>query len=166
MRRRASHPTPHVSWIFPLPSRRFGAARRRHRSAYAHEERILTSTVAENRGSENRVSTTFATASGPTQLKEREGGGRNAGRPACACALPIRPRRFTLENHQSAASIAAIVVRQLRRPNVFGAYTFVQIVVSRNEKTFRACEQTVEDETSLWRAEENKVGYLFIRSAD
>jgi len=32
------------------------------------------------------------------------------GQPACARALPIFPRQFTLENRRSAASLAAIIV--------------------------------------------------------
>jgi hypothetical protein len=52
-------------------------------------------------------------ASGPTQLIERVvEEAAVPGQPAHACAFPIFPRQFTLENCRSAAGVAAIVVRQ------------------------------------------------------
>jgi hypothetical protein len=46
----------------------------------------------------------------------------------------------------------------LRRSYVFGEPTVRQIVAARNRKTFPACEETVEDESCLWNAEENQDG--------
>lgn len=39
--------------------------------------------------------------------------------------------------------------------HVFAEHTFNQIVAGRNRKTFRACEEAVDDENSLWKEEEN-----------
>ncbi len=98
-------------------------------------------------------------ASSPTQLTEREvEEAAMPGQPACARALPIFPRQFTLENRRSAASLAAIIVASLRRSYVFGEPTVRQIVARRNRKTFRPCAETVDDRTSLWKPEENSEG--------
>jgi hypothetical protein len=95
-------------------------------------------------------------ASSPTQLTEREvKEAAMPGQPACARALPIFPRQFTLENRRSAASLAVIIVASPGRSYVFAAPTVRQIVARRNRKTFRACAETVDDGTSLWKAEEN-----------
>ena len=80
------------------------------------------------------------------------------GQPACARALPIFRRQFTLENRRSAASLAAIIVASPRRSYVFGEPTVRQIVARRNRKTFRPCAETVDDRTSLWKPEENSEG--------
>ena len=44
--------------------------------------------------------------------------------------------------------------------NVFAGPTLGQNVTRRNRKTLLACEQAVEDETSLWMAEENMGGII------
>lgn len=59
-------------------------------------------------------------ASSPTRLTEREEKeAAMPGQPACARALPIFPRQFTLENRRSAASLAAIIVASPGRSYVF-----------------------------------------------
>ena len=71
-------------------------------------------------------------------------------------AISDFPRQFTLENCRSADGFTAIIVRQaFTRSHVFGEPTVRQIVASRNRKTFPACAETVDDETCLWKAEEN-----------
>jgi hypothetical protein len=87
------------------------------------------------------------------------------GQPADAHASPISPgnspSRITglplaHRNHRPAA---------LRRSYVFGEPTVQQIVVSRNEKILRACAEAVEDETSLWNAEEKCDGRSAMKSS-
>jgi hypothetical protein len=56
-------------------------------------------------------------ASSPTQLTEREvKEAAMPGQPACARALPIFPRQFTLENRRSAARLAVIIVASPEGP--------------------------------------------------
>jgi hypothetical protein len=78
------------------------------------------------------------------------------GQPARACAhFPFAPGNSPSRianchqhhrNHRSAS---------IESSNVFAEPTLRQNVARRNRKTLRACEQAVEDETSLWNAEEN-----------
>jgi hypothetical protein len=67
----------------------------------------------------------------------------------------IHPRELPVcrqlrRNHRSAS---------LRRSYVFGEPTLVQNVARRNRKTFRTCAETVDDETSLWKPEENSLEF-------
>jgi len=64
------------------------------------------------------------------------------------------PRRFTLENHQAAAGSAAII-RQAQETSRFAEPTLRHFVAPRNTKNFPPCAETVDDETSLWKTEEN-----------
>jgi hypothetical protein len=48
-------------------------------------------------------------------------------------------------NHRSASR---------KSSHVFAEHTLRQIVARCNGKTFRACAEAVEDESSLWKAEE------------
>jgi hypothetical protein len=50
-------------------------------------------------------------------------------------------------NHRSAS---------VESSNVFAGPTLLHKVARCNRKTLRACEQAVEDETSLWNAEEKQ----------
>jgi hypothetical protein len=78
------------------------------------------------------------------------------GQPARACAhFPFAPGNSPSRianchqhhrNHRSPS---------IESSNVFAEPTLRQNVARRNRKTLRACEQAVEDETSLWNAEEN-----------
>ena len=63
------------------------------------------------------------------------------------------PRQFTLENHRLPLAL----------PQSFGSSgtsrfapnTLSQIVAPRKTKTLPTCAETVEDEISLWKTEEN-----------
>jgi hypothetical protein len=92
------------------------------------------------------------------QLAQRAScrGGRNARATGTRSrALPIFPRQFTLENCQSATGSANIHHSASRENyHVFAEPTLKQNVAPRNRKTFRSCEQTVDDETCLWKPEE------------
>jgi hypothetical protein len=48
-------------------------------------------------------------------------------------------------NHRSASQ---------KSSHVFAEFTVRQNVTCRNRKTFRACAEAVDDESSLWKAEE------------
>jgi hypothetical protein len=50
---------------------------------------------------------------------------------------------------------SAAIIRQAQELSRFDASTFSQIVVRRNSKKLRSCAEAVEDETSLWKIEEN-----------
>jgi hypothetical protein len=145
-----------------LPSHRFGAARQRCRLADAREERHFIGTVAENRGSENRVSYNLCDRQRPNPAQRAgSGGGRNAR------ATDERSRAFRFAPGDSPSRITSLPPAwpqssfgKLRRSNVFGESTLPQPAADRNTKSIFACEQTVEDEACLWKAEENKVGCL------
>jgi len=64
------------------------------------------------------------------------------------------PRRFTLANHRLPKALTAIIQR-IRNTHVFAEPTLRHFVSRRNTKNRPGCEETVEDETSLWMKEEN-----------
>ena len=67
-------------------------------------------------------------------------------------SLAIHPRELP-----AATSVTAIIVQQaFEKSNVFAATTLLQKASPRNRKLFLACAETVDDETSLWKAEENQ----------
>jgi hypothetical protein len=56
----------------------------------------------------------------------------------------------------TAAAGSAAIIRQAQELSRFYASTLSQIVAHRNTKTAHRCEEAVEDETSLWKPEENQ----------
>jgi hypothetical protein len=66
------------------------------------------------------------------------------------------PRQFTLENYRSATARRNYRLASLGRSYVFGEPTVRQIVPSRNKKTVRSCAETVDERSSLWKAEEKR----------
>src|SRR5271170_774237 len=65
----------------------------------------------------------------------------------------IHPRELP-----AAAGVTAIVIRQALRFPRIAEPTLRQNVATRNRKTFPACAETVDDETCLWKPEENRAG--------
>jgi hypothetical protein len=68
--------------------------------------------------------------------------------------LAIHPRELPVchwrhRNHQSAS---------FENCHVFAELTLFRNFANRNRKTFPACAEAVDDETSLWTAEENCAG--------
>jgi hypothetical protein len=106
--------------------------------------------------------TTARLASGPVcslLQKQKNRLGEEAatpGQPAArACAhFWIFPRQFTLENHRLPLALPQSF-GNVRKPHVSMQVSFRRRIGSRNTKTNRRCEETVEDETSLWKNEEN-----------
>jgi len=78
------------------------------------------------------------------------------GQPARTRArIRISPRQLTLESCQSATSVTAIItLASVENCHVFAEPTLFRNVANRNRKTFPACAEAVDDETSLWKAEE------------
>jgi hypothetical protein len=75
-------------------------------------------------------------------------------KPVALARLLDFPRQFTLENRRIAAGSAAII-RQAQELSRFAAPTLRHIPAPSNTKTTHACAETVEDDTSLWKAVEN-----------
>jgi len=55
----------------------------------------------------------------------------------------------------TAATGSAAIIQQSQELSRFAGPTLIQIVVSRNRKSGHACAEAVDDETSLWKKEEN-----------
>jgi len=55
----------------------------------------------------------------------------------------------------TAATGSAAIIQQSQKLSRFAGPTVIEIVVSRNTKSGRACAETVDDESSLWKTEEN-----------
>jgi hypothetical protein len=82
-------------------------------------------------------------------------GGRNAQgnqsrlRAFLECPPAIHPRE------SPAAAGSAAIIRQAQELSRFAEPTLRQIVSPRNTKRLWRCAEAVEDETSLWKSEEN-----------
>jgi hypothetical protein len=92
----------------------------------------------------------------PFLLKEQGGGGGRNARATSPRVVRFQlvPRRFTLVNHRLPLALPQSSSK-FRNTHVFGESTFSQIVAARNRKTLHTCEQPVDEETSLWKVEEN-----------
>jgi hypothetical protein len=154
MRPRTSHPEPHRSWISHLAFPPLGASRRRYRSDSTHKECHFYQYRSQTRDSENHCSATSASASSQPAPRAGSGGGRTA-RATGTRSFPNFPWQFTLENCQLPPASPQPSFSKLESSHVFGEPTLRQNVASRNRKTFQSCAETVDDETSLWKAEEN-----------
>jgi hypothetical protein len=81
------------------------------------------------------------------------------GQPVCARARFQFPPAIHPRELPAATGFAAIILRQaFEIYHVFAEPTLRQNVVTRNRKTLRRCAETVDDRTSLWKAEENCEG--------
>jgi hypothetical protein len=79
------------------------------------------------------------------------------GQPVRACArfLDFPPAQFTLQNHRLRLTLPQSF-RKLRKLHVSLDPLSARSVAPRNTKTSPTCEEAVEDETSLWKNEENR----------
>jgi hypothetical protein len=156
MRPGTSHPEPHRSWISRLAFPPLGASGRQYRSDSAHQECRFYQYQPQTRDSENHRSATSASASSQPAPRAGSGGGRNARATGThSRAFPNFPWQFTLENCQLPPASPQPSFSKLESSHVFDEPTLRQNVASRNRKTFHSCAETVDDETSLWKAEEN-----------
>ena len=76
------------------------------------------------------------------------------GNPSRLRAFLDRPPAIHPRESPAAAGSAAII-RQAQETSRFAEPTLSQFVAPRNTKTLPPCEETVDDETSLWKTEEN-----------
>jgi hypothetical protein len=101
---------------------------------------------------------TVAVASDPVLLR-RADWGRRSQRPGNQFALAhvfwIAHRQFTLENHRLPLTLPQSFGK-LRKLHVSLDPVSARNVAPRNTKTSPPCEEAVEDETSLWKNEENR----------
>src|SRR5208283_1470758 len=114
--------------------------------------------LAADRDSEEPLLHKPAVASGPTCSEDQEvRGGRNARATIHALTrVSDFPRRFTLENRQLPPASPQSSFSKSRASHVCAEPTLRQNIASRNRKTFSPCAETVDDETSLWKAEEKR----------
>ena len=151
-------PEPHRSWISQLVFPPLRAARRRYRSDSAHKERhIYQHWLRKRRFVESLFPHLLRRPAAQPVPRTRSRGGRNARATGShSRAFPNFPWQFTLENCQSATSVTANHrSTSLKRSHVFAEPTLRQDVASRNTKTFQSCAEAVEDDSCLWKAEEN-----------
>ena len=171
MRRRASHPAPHRSVdLSPcLPAARSGEPTvlvrqrsrrsRRHLPALAAEQmipRIMIRRIA----SLQPLRWPAAPARSKEQTVEEASNARATG---------MRSRAFPISPSNSPSRIASCH-RQVHRnhhPASFEdfhalrcTHFSVRMFETRNRKTFPPCAETVDDRTSLWKAEENAASWV------
>jgi hypothetical protein len=96
-------------------------------------------------------------ASGPIRSAEQNGGGgRNARATSRARARSLGAPPVIHPRESPAAAGSAAIIRQAQELSRFALHTLRQIVAPRKTKTLRPCAETVEDDISLWKMEENK----------
>ena len=81
------------------------------------------------------------------------GGGRKPGQPVAQARFWKRPPGHSLSRIAGTAGSAAII-RPSQEPSRYAGPTVRHFLASRNTKEGRHCEETVDDETSLWKPEE------------
>ena len=114
---------------------------------------------AAKRDSENHCSATLRRPAAQPAPGAGCRGGRNAR------ATGTRSRAFPISPGNSPSRIAGCHRRHRNRHSasfknchVFAEPTLRQNVATRNRKTFPPCAEAVDDETSLWNAEEKPAG--------
>ena len=157
MRRRASHPAPHPSWIslVYLPAAK-GSGTTVLVRQHSPRAPLLPVQAVERRFRES-LFLAFCDYRQPNPLKEQ------AVEEAAMPGQPARARaRFRFSPGNSPSRIASCHQRHrnhrsasVESSNVFAEPTLGEDVAARNRKTLPACEQAVDDATSLWKAEEN-----------
>ena len=86
--------------------------------------------------------------------EEQKGGGRKPGQPVAEARFwKFPPRPFTLENRRYRWH-SRNHFGPARNSHVSLDTTLRHFVASRNTKNGRHCEEAVDEETSLWKAEE------------
>jgi hypothetical protein len=76
------------------------------------------------------------------------------GQPVALARVSVCPPAIHPRESPAAAGSAAII-RQAQETSRLAEPTLSQNVAPRNTKTSRPCAETVDDVTSLWKAEEN-----------
>jgi hypothetical protein len=162
MRRRASHPAPHRSWIsqspaFPPLGRRETTVLVRQRSQKGTSATFTsTGRRAREYDSQNRFSQPLRWPAAQPAQRAGSGGGRNAR------ATGSRSRAFPISPGNSPSRIASCHRRHRNHrsasfevSNVFAEPTLIHNVATRNTKNISSLVQKLWTiETSLWKAEE------------
>jgi hypothetical protein len=155
MRRQASHLAPHR---FVDPPRSFAArtAIRRCQSDSAddfyNQQRHI---YRPDTGLDSKiVSRPALRLPAALPARARSGGGRNARATSTLARFRFPPAIHPRELPVCRQLAANPSFQHARRSNVFGEPTLTHKVAPSNKKTLTPCEQTVEDGTSLWNAEE------------
>jgi len=155
MRSGASHPGPHHSCV-PVPA--LSPRRRRHERYSQHLPRgalhmlKLGYRLAIVR---SRISNRCGTNSSALPQEQGGGGGRNARATSRAVA---RFWKFPLGDSLSRITAAACSPQssgRARNHHVSLEHNLFHFVASRNTKENWRCAETVEEQTSLWKTEEN-----------
>jgi len=87
--------------------------------------------------------------------KSKGGGGRNARATSSRFRAQFWSPPAIHPRESPAAASSSAIIQQAQELSRFAEPTFIQIVAPRNTKTCSPCAETVEDETSLWKHEEN-----------
>jgi hypothetical protein len=125
-------------------------------TALPKECRICQSQAASSSSCDHKPATFTVPAVLFLLRRASGGGGRNAQATSRAyarfleCPPAIHPRESPV------AAGSAAIIRQAQELSRFAEPTFSQIVAPRNTKEFNPCAEAVDDETSLWKAEENR----------
>jgi len=158
MRLGTSHPEPHRSWISRPAFPPLGTASRRYWSDSAHEECHFYQYWLRKPILRIIFVRTLCGGQQPNPLQERE------VEEAAMPGQPARTRaRFRISPGNSPSRIASCHRRHRNHRSasfeichVFAEPTLGHNVAGCNRKTFPPCAETVEDSTSLWKAEENR----------
>jgi hypothetical protein len=130
------------------------SARQRSRSQGAGSAAFAKASCASQVTRPRR--TTAAVASGPAcSLKQARGGGRNARATSSRSRTVLGCPSATHFCESPAAASSSAIIRPVQECSRFAEPTLRQVVAARKAKSLPGCEETVEDETSLWRREEN-----------
>jgi hypothetical protein len=152
-------PKPHLTWIPALP---FVTARRRN-------DRLSPTAPTLSLSAECRICQSQLCFAGHATAPHNccggqrpclfsqtsEGGGRNARATSSRSRTVLGCPSVTHPCGSPAAASSAAIIRPVQECSRFAEPTLRQVVAGRNTKNCFACEETVEDETSLWRYEEN-----------
>ena len=128
-----------------------GLARQRSRRSAAFAKTSREFVILRSR------TCSFNGASGPMSCSEKQVG-EEAATPRQPVALArvfwSVPRQFTLENRRLPLALPQSFGKLRNYPR-FAEPTFSQFVAPRNTKKLSHCAEAVDDETSLWKPEEN-----------
>ena len=119
------------------------------------EEVPLLPVLGVRTASRKRFPVAYAAAGGPIRYKS--GKWRRPQCPGNRRRLRVSefPWQFTLENCQLPSASPQSSFDPFEKSHVFAEPTLVQNARTRNRKPITACAETVDEETSLWKTEEN-----------
>src|SRR5579864_3320400 len=78
------------------------------------------------------------------------------GQPVALARVSLGAPPVIHPRESPAAAGSAAIIRQAQELSRFAPNTLSQIVAPRKTKTFDRCAETVDDDISLWKTEENQ----------